>query len=640
MLEPLVSMRGVTKFIYGGDGRPLRNTDVKILEDVDFDLFPGEVHVLVGENGAGKSTLMRILGGIIPPDRGELKIAGARVNLADARDAREKGVAFIHQELNLCANLDVAHNIFLGREPRRRGLKDAGEMYRRSAELLKALSTDLDPRLPVARLSTAQQQLVEIAKAMSFRSRVVIMDEPTASLTKREIDVLFDLIRRMRAEGIGIVYISHRFEEILAIGDRFTVLRDGRLVGTLPIQSFEPNSVIWMMAGRSIDEMYPRTHAVDPEPVLELRGLRLAAHTPPIDLMVRRGEVVGLGGLVGSGRTELAKSVFGARRFHGGEVRYLGRKTNGWSPARLIRAGMAYLSEDRKTEGLIPPMSIRENLKSGLSAVRGQPGLPVAAEGGASGGQAHPQLSIVARSSEQLVSTLSGGNQQKCVLGKWLCTAPRLLMLDEPTRGIDVGAKAQIHKLIDQIAGAGVGHPHDQQRAARAHRHQRPGLRHARGRGGGGAGGGTGADPGAGGGLHGVTGPSPGGGLPHFAKVRFHGSHQHRSGSASVEIPRRRLRSFGFVGWISTRGRRAWRPRSRSLQCFRHERAVAKPSRVGDGADLFPVCRGRAMERSAASGSGSRRRSASPWGDRSDFWGAYVVPPDMDPETTNSKRTD
>ena len=264
MLEPLVSMRGVTKFIYGSDGRPLRNTDVKILEEVDFDLFPGEVHVLVGENGAGKSTLMKILGGIIPPDRGELEIAGAKVILADARDAREKGVAFIHQELNLCANLDVAHNIFLGREPRRRGLKDAGEMYRRSAELLKALSTDLDPRLPVARLSTAQQQLVEIAKAMSFQSRVVIMDEPTASLTKREIDVLFELIRRMRAEGMGIVYISHRFEEILAIGDRFTVLRDGRRVGTLPIQAFEPDSVIWMMAGRSIDEMYPRTHAVQP----------------------------------------------------------------------------------------------------------------------------------------------------------------------------------------------------------------------------------------------------------------------------------------------------------------------------------------------------------------------------------------
>jgi ribose transport system ATP-binding protein len=329
-------------------------------------------------------------------------------------------------------------------------------MYRRSAELLKALAADLDPRLSVSRLSTAQQQLVEIAKAMSFESRVVIMDEPTASLTKREIDMLFDLIRRMRADGMGIIYISHRFEEIRAIGDRFTVLRDGRRVSNLPIQEFKPNSVIWMMAGRSIDEMYPRAHAVHPEPVLEVRGLRLAPHTPPIDLVVRRGDVVGLGGLVGSGRTELTKSVFGARQFHGGEVRYLGRKTNSWSPARLIRAGMAYLSEDRKTEGLIPPMSIRENLS--LASLRSVSTLGFLSTPREERQTAEliQQLNIVARSSEQLVATLSRGNQQKCVLGKWLSTGPRLLILDEPTRGIDVGAKAQIHELIDQIADSGV----------------------------------------------------------------------------------------------------------------------------------------------------------------------------------------
>jgi ABC-type sugar transport system ATPase subunit len=456
MVEPLVSMRGITKFIYGGGGRPIRNTDVKILDEVDFDLFPGEVHVLLGENGAGKSTLMRILGGIIPPDRGELTIAGERVTLANAREARDKGVAFIHQELNLCANLDVAHNIFLGREPRRRGIKDAAEMYRRSGELLKALSANLDPRLPVARLSTAQQQLVEIAKAMSFRSRVVIMDEPTASLTKREIDVLFDLIRRMRADGMGVVYISHRFEEIVGIANRFTVLRDGRRIDTQPIEAFERGSVVRLMAGRSVSEMYPRTHAVSPEPVLEVRGLRLRQQTPPIDLTVRKGEVVGLGGLVGSGRTELAKAVFGAGPSQGGEVRYLGRNTNGWRPARLIRAGMAYLPEDRKIEGLITPMTIRENLSLALLRSVASFGFLSRRTEVRLAARLIDQLSIVARSSEQIVSTLSGGNQQKCVLGKWLNTAPRLLMLDEPTRGIDVGAKAQIHKLIDEIAGAGV----------------------------------------------------------------------------------------------------------------------------------------------------------------------------------------
>jgi len=456
MNEPLVAMQDITKFIYGADGRPIRNTEVKILDQVQFDLAAGEVHVLVGENGAGKSTLMKILGGIIPPDRGELRIAGRRVDLADARHAREQGIAFIHQELNLCPNLDVGHNMFLGREPRRRGLKDAATLYERSAALLRALSCDLDPRTPVARLSTAQQQVVEIAKAMSFESRVVIMDEPTASLTKREIDVLFELIGRMRADGLGIVYISHRFEEILAIGDRLSVLRDGRSVGTLPIREFEPGKVIRMMAGHAVDVMYPRTHAVRPEPVLEVRGLRLTPRTPPIDLTVHAGEVVGLGGLVGSGRTELAKSIFGVRPFAGGEVRYLGRKTTSWSPGRLIRAGMAYLTEDRKSEGLVLGMSIRENLSlASLGKVARLGLLSRTLEQRAAAGFIR-QLGIVARSPEQPVATLSGGNQQKCVLGKWLAAAPRLLILDEPTRGIDVGAKAQIHKLIDEIAGTGV----------------------------------------------------------------------------------------------------------------------------------------------------------------------------------------
>ena len=483
-MEPLASMRGVTKFIYGSDGRPLRNTEVKILDGVDFEVFPGEVHVLVGENGAGKSTLMKILGGIIPPDRGELRIAGETVTLANAQDARKNGVAFIHQELNLCANLDVAHNIFLGREPRRRGLKDAGEMVRRSAELLKALGADLDPRLPVSRLSTAQQQLVEIAKAMSFKSRVVIMDEPTASLTKREIDMLFDLIRRMRADGMGIVYISHRFEEILAIGDRFTVLRDGRRVGSLPIQEFKRDSVIWMMAGRSVDEMYPRAHTVHPEPVLEVRGLRLAPHTPPIDLVVRRGEVVGLGGLVGSGRTELAKSVFGVRRFHGGEVRYLGATIDGWGPARLIRAGMAYLSEDRKTEGLIPPMSIRENITlASLRSVSTLGFLSTPREE-RQAGRADP-----ATQHRRALQRAAGGHLERrqsaevCArqVAKHRAATAHAGRAHPGHRRGRQGPNPQADR---SDRGQWGRHPHDQQRAAGTHRPQRPGIRHARGRGG------------------------------------------------------------------------------------------------------------------------------------------------------------
>jgi ABC-type sugar transport system ATPase subunit len=456
MNDMFIDMRGITKFIYGSDGKPIRNTDVRILDEVDFDLAAGEVHVLVGENGAGKSTLMKILGGIIPPDAGELRIGGQRVDLVTARDARQKGIAFIHQELNLCPNLDVAHNMFLGREPRRRWVKDAALMYEQSSVLLKALSCDLDPRTLVSRLSTAQQQIVEIAKAMSFKSRVVIMDEPTASLTKREIDVLFDLIQRMRSDGMGIVYISHRFEEFHAVGDRLSVLRDGRSVGGMRMSEFDPNTVIRMMAGHSIDEMYPRTHAVQAEQVLDVKGLRLTPRTAPIDLTVNRGEVVGLGGLVGSGRTELAKSIFGVREFAGGEVRYLGRRTTSWSPGRLIGAGMAYLSEDRKTEGLVLGMNIRENMSLASLASVSRGGLISRPREQAQASGLIEQLSVVARSVEQPVATLSGGNQQKCVLGKWLSTAPRLLILDEPTRGIDVGAKAQIHKLIDQIAGTGV----------------------------------------------------------------------------------------------------------------------------------------------------------------------------------------
>jgi len=346
--------------------------------------------------------------------------------------------------------------MFLGREPRRRGVKDAAAMYAKSSALLQALSCDLDPRTQVARLSTAQQQIVEIAKAMSFQSRVVIMDEPTASLTKREIDVLFGLIRRMRADGMGIIYISHRFEEFLEVGDRLSVLRDGRSVGGMRMSEFDPGTVIHMMAGHAIDEMYPRTHRVQEERVLEVKGLRLTPRTPPIDLAVNRGEVVGLGGLVGSGRTELAKSIFGVRAFAGGEVRYLGRKTTAWSPGRLIAAGMAYLSEDRKTEGLVLGMNIRENTSLASLASVATLGLISRPRELAQAAGLIDQLSIVAQSAEQPVATLSGGNQQKCVLGKWLSTSPRLLILDEPTRGIDVGAKAQIHKLIDQIAGTGV----------------------------------------------------------------------------------------------------------------------------------------------------------------------------------------
>jgi ABC-type sugar transport system ATPase subunit len=362
MDEPLLEMHGITKYIYDSSGRPVRNSDVKILDSVSFDLRKGEVHVLVGENGAGKSTLMKILGGIIPPDQGTITLEGATVSFASAREARDRGIAFIHQELNLCANLDVAHNIFLGREPARGGVLHKRKLYAQARALLSSLGFEIDPMVTLGRLTTAHQQIVEIAKALSYESKILIMDEPTASLSKNEIDRLFSLMRTLQARGIGIVYISHRFEELRQVGDRISVLRDGRSIGTIPSQGFREDEVIQMMVGRSIDDMYPRSHRPGDDVLLAVENLRLLPGAPALSLTVRRGEVVGISGLVGSGRTELLKTIFGARRQLSGRIMYNGRKIKGWRPGRLVRAGMAYLSEDRKTEGLITAMTIRENV--------------------------------------------------------------------------------------------------------------------------------------------------------------------------------------------------------------------------------------------------------------------------------------
>ena len=309
----------------------------------------------------------------------------------------------------------------------------------------------------LGRLTTAHQQIVEIAKALSYESKILIMDEPTASLSKNEIDRLFSLMRTLQARGIGIVYISHRFEELRQVGDRISVLRDGRSIGTIPSQGFREDEVIQMMVGRSIDDMYPRSHRPTDDVLLAVENLRLLPGAPPLSLTVRRGEVVGISGLVGSGRTELLKTIFGARRLLSGRIVYNGRKINGWRPERLVRAGMAYLPEDRKTEGLITAMTIRENVtlaslfrlfRFGMISQRKE------SEAARKGVQ---QLRIVARSVEQTVGTLSGGNQQRTVFAKWRAAEPQLLLLDEPTRGIDVGAKSQIYKMIDEIAAQGLG---------------------------------------------------------------------------------------------------------------------------------------------------------------------------------------
>ena len=457
MDEPLLEMHEITKYIYDSSGRPIRNSDVKILDSVSFDLRRGEVHVLLGENGAGKSTLMKILGGIIPPDQGTINLQGAAVSFASARKARDRGIAFIHQELNLCANLDVAHNIFLGREPTRGGVMDKKKLYAQARALLSSLGFEIDPMVMLGRLATAHQQIVEIAKALSYESKILIMDEPTASLSKNEIDRLFSLMRTLQARGIGIVYISHRFEELRQVGDRISVLRDGRSIGTLPSQGFREDEVIQMMVGRSIDDMYPRSHRPTDDVLLAVENFRLLPGAPPLSLTVRRGEVVGISGLVGSGRTELLKTIFGARRLLSGRIVYNGRKINGWRPGRLVRAGMAYLSEDRKTEGLITAMTIRENVTLASLFRLFRFGMISQRKESEAARKSVQQLRIVARSVEQTVGTLSGGNQQRTVFAKWRAAEPQLLLLDEPTRGIDVGAKSQIYKMIDEIAAQGLG---------------------------------------------------------------------------------------------------------------------------------------------------------------------------------------
>ena len=453
--KPILEMKGITKYIFDAYGHALRNATVKILDNVDFDLYKGEVHILVGENGAGKSTLMKVLGGILPPDEGTMLLDGKPVAPKNAREAMELGIGFIHQELNLCNNLSVAQNIFIGREKKGRFLMDNRGMLKEARRMMQELGIDIDPAVQVAKLSTAQQQVVEIVKVLSYNCRIIIMDEPTSSLTKKEIDFLFKLIHRLKADGVSIIYISHRTEEFEQVGDRLSVLRDGKYIGTLERSEFEINRIVKMMVGRTLGEMYENQHVPGKETVLEVKGMRLEERTPAINIHINAGEIVGMGGLVGAGRTELAKSIYGVRKSYGGEVLYNGQK-HSLDPQKWLRDGVIYLTEDRKDEGLILDMGITENLtlanlwrmfKNGVLNPKEEKKL---AEGMVN------ELNIMCKNPTQPVKTLSGGNQQKVVLGKCLLTKPKLLILDEPTRGIDVGAKREIYHIIDSIAKEGV----------------------------------------------------------------------------------------------------------------------------------------------------------------------------------------
>jgi ribose transport system ATP-binding protein len=445
---PLLELRGICKSFPG----------VKVLDDVSLAVWPGEVHMLLGENGAGKSSLMKVLCGAYSADAGEFFFSGEKVAIASGADAKRLGIAVIFQEFSLVPYLDIAQNIFLGREPKGRipGTIDRRKLYRDAQRVLKSVGFDIDPTVTVAKLGVAQQQMVEIAKAVSQNARILVMDEPTAALSDRETELLFALIRRLRADGVGIVYISHRLAEVFALGDRISVLRDGHSIGEVSPRSTTPDELVQMMVGRAIDMTYGRTFAATPgKPLLEVTGLSAPSGITDINLVVREGEIVGLCGLVGSGRTEVARAIFGADQVNAGKIVFNGREKNG-GPDEAVRLGIALIPESRKGEGLALMRSVGDNLV--LSALHKlfPSGLfePRCARRVAD--DLIAKLRIVTPSARQTVAFLSGGNQQKVVIGKWLAAGARLFIFDEPTRGIDVAAKAEIFALIDQLVAEGA----------------------------------------------------------------------------------------------------------------------------------------------------------------------------------------
>ena len=445
---PLFELQGIRKTFPG----------VTALDGVSLAIYPGEVHVLLGENGAGKSSLMKVLCGAYPADAGELLSRGQPVEIRSPADARRLGIAVIFQEFSLVPYLDIAQNVFLGRELPGRipGTVDRRRMHAETRKLLDPLGLDRDTRTPVHALGVAQQQLVEIAKALSQDARILVLDEPTSALSDRETERLFRVIRRLQAQGVAMVYISHRLAEVFELGDRITVLRDGQRVATLRPGETTPEELVRLMVGRRVDTSYARPHRPSPgQVVLEVTGVAAASGISGIDLVVREGEIVGLTGVVGAGRTEVARAIFGADRLTAGEVRVRGQVRRG-GPERATRLGMALVPENRQREGLVLIRSVADNLVlASLERLFPRRWFS-AARAVATAGARIEQLRIVTRGARERVQLLSGGNQQKVVVGKWLGAEARLFVFDEPTRGIDVGAKAEVFALIDRLVQGGA----------------------------------------------------------------------------------------------------------------------------------------------------------------------------------------
>jgi len=447
----LLEMRGITKGFTG----------VQALAGVDFDVRRGEVHSLVGHNGAGKSTLIKIMTGAYTKDSGRITLEGREVSFGTPAAAQNAGIATIYQEVNLVPYMTAPENIFLGREPRGRfGRVDWARMRREAKTLLDELGVQVDLGVPVMNLGVALQQMVALARAVSLKAVLVVMDEPTSSLDTAEVRVLFDVIRRLQQSGVGIVYISHRMEEIFALSNRVTVLRNGRLVATVPIAETDTLGLVAMMLGRDPEEVrvqgltaFSETAATtNQENMLDVEHLTRGHMPDNVSLRVNKGEIVGLAGLLGSGRTELARTIFGADRADAGSIAVDGRPRRIRSPRDAVRAGLALVTEDRKSEGIVPALSVRDNILLAALPLFARLGVLDPGRQRRVVDEMIRRLDIKTPSPSTPIRNLSGGNQQKVILARWLCRNPKVLILDEPTRGIDVGAKAEIQKLIDELA--------------------------------------------------------------------------------------------------------------------------------------------------------------------------------------------
>ncbi|MGI8639185.1 MAG: xylose ABC transporter ATP-binding protein [Pyrinomonadaceae bacterium] len=455
-MNSLLEMRSITKEFPG----------VKALDGVTLDLYEGEFHALVGENGAGKSTLMKVLSGVYPSGEytGDIRINGETKQFRNIREAENAGIAIIFQELSLVKELTVGENIFLGKEPARFGVINWSELYQKATKLLQDLNLPIDPRTPVGNLGIGQQQLVEIAKALSHNAKILVLDEPTAALTESEVETLFDILRRLKSRGAGMIYISHKLGEVFQMSDRITVLRDGKTVGTENTSDLTVVKVISLMVGREVGDIFPETSHDFGEIALEIKNLTAFDVDNPnkklvdeVSFSVRKGEVLGIAGLMGAGRSELLMSIFGAWQGKtSGETFIEGRKIEINSPSDAIKNGIGFVTEDRKRFGLLLDQTILDNLTlAGLKQISGE-FITHRSRETVAARKAMQSLKVKANSPVTVAGTLSGGNQQKVVLGKWLLTNPKVLFLDEPTRGIDVGAKQEIYTEINKLAKEGL----------------------------------------------------------------------------------------------------------------------------------------------------------------------------------------